>query len=107
MVSIQKTAKRPRRVRVRNKPGIYYNDTDDGRRRYQFTYVDGTGKRRWKTVDGGLREAVAERDETRSKLRRGERVAPSSVRVAAFAEEWLAGETQLRPSTIRGYTTGL
>jgi integrase len=96
---------KPRRVHV--KPCIYRNTTEDGRVRYQFTYIDSAGKRRWQTVDGGLREAEAARDEMRVKLRRGERVADTRTRLVDLVEEWLAAQGHLRPSTQEGYSRAL
>ena len=73
----------------------------------QFTYTDSEGKRRWQTVEGGLRDAEAARDETRAKLRRGERVADTRTLLSELAEEWLGAQTHLRPSTRDGYRRAL
>ena len=96
---------KPRRVHV--KPCIYRNTTEDGRIRYQFTYVDSEGKRRWQTVEGGLREAEAARDDMRVKLRRGERIVNTRIPLSELAEAWLATQTHLRPSTTEGYERAL
>lgn len=46
------TAKR--RQPVKNKPGIYFTETAQGAKRYEFTFRDSDGKQRWQTVkDGG------------------------------------------------------
>src|SRR5205814_10664338 len=82
---------KPRRVRVPGKACIYRNVTDDGRTRYQFTYVDSEGKRRWKTVEGGLREAEAARDDMRARLRRGDRITNTRISLSEFAETWMEG----------------
>lgn len=78
-----------RRTKVKGKPGIYYREFH-GRRRYEVTYLDSDGKRRWLTVDGGLEQAEAVLGEKRQKLRKGERVAPSRQVFAELVEEWQA-----------------
>ena len=88
----------PRRVKVKGRVGLYYRDTPQGRR-YEFDFTDSTGRRRWKTVEGGLREAEAAREEVRGRLRRGEKVAPSKISFGDFADTWLAEQTNLRPRT--------
>jgi integrase len=97
----------PRRLKVANRRGIYYRDTAAGRR-YEITYVDSTGRRRWQTIEGRLREAEAALDETRTRLRRGERIAPTNARLGAYAESWLDSQRgRLRPKTITTYETAL
>jgi hypothetical protein len=92
-----------RRQRVQKHPGIYYRDTAAGRR-YEVTYLDAEGRRRWRTVDGGLREAQAALDEARQRTRRGERTAPATApRVAEYADEWLERKTKLRERTREKY----
>lgn len=67
-----------RRTKIAKHAGIYYRDTAAGRR-YEITFLDATGSRRWRTMDGGLREAQAALDEARQRSRRGERTAPASA----------------------------
>src|ERR1700674_5514119 len=93
----------PRRVKVEKRTGIYYRIGLGGRRRYEITFVDGQGVRRWQVVDGNLEAAQAARDERRRRRRSGEVVAPEKVRLSFFAEGWLAAQTQLRPGTKRLY----
>ncbi len=77
----------------------------DGRtRRYEITFLDSTGKRRWKSVDGNLTDAVEALDEVKGRKRKGERVAPARVTLKAFAESWIAGQANLSES--RGRCTG-
>jgi integrase len=97
---------RPRRESVRNRPGIYYREGSRGRR-YEITYVDSEGRRRWQVVPGGLKDAEAAREEVRRRLRRGERVAPSRQTVAEAAEAWLAARPQLAPRTVELYESVL
>jgi integrase len=96
-----------RRVRVNGRRSIYYRDDSHGKRRYEITYYDSDGRRRWKTVDGGLRQAEALLDDLRSRVRRGEKVAPTKATVQEVAEQWLASKTNLRPRTREGYETSL
>ena len=53
-----------RRTKAKGKPGIYHREAKDGsrsRRRYEVTYLDSDGRRRWQTVSGfdNLDEAEA------------------------------------------------
>jgi integrase len=81
----------PRRTKVKGKPGIYYRPTPQGRR-YEVTYLDSDGRRRWETVDGfdNLEAAESVLGEKQQKLRHGERVAPSQQTFAELYEEWKA-----------------
>jgi integrase len=98
---------KPRRQRVVKHTGVWFRDTAAGRR-YEITFLDATGKRRWKTVDGGLREAQAALDAARQRTTRGERTAPSQApRVADYADEWLARKTKLRGRTREKYEINL
>ncbi len=95
-----------RRVSVPRHPGVFYRDGRDGRR-YELWYRDSTGTRRWKTVSGTLRDAIAAREELQSRVRRGERVVPSSLTFAEFAEAWLADQHHLRPKTLEWYSNAI
>jgi integrase len=88
-----------RRVSVKGRPGIYYRLGANGRRRYEITFLDEHGIRRWLTVDGKLDAAQATLDERRRRRRAGETIEPEKVRLAAFANAWLESQTQLRPGT--------
>jgi integrase len=87
-----------RRTKVVKKgySGVYFRDTADGRR-YEITYLDSDGRRRWQTVQGfdNLDEANAVLGELTQRLRKGERVAPTRLKFAELYEEW---RTQLRLS---------
>jgi hypothetical protein len=96
-----------RRLKVEKRRGIYYRDTPTGRR-YEITFLDSTGRRRWQTIEGGLRQAEAVLDEIKTRLRRGERIAPTNARLAEYAGTWLEGQSgRLRPKTITTYETAL
>ena len=64
--------------RTRVKPGVYFRVGADGKRRYEIDYLDHEGRRRWKVIDGGLREAEAAREQLREKKRKGEQDRPVS-----------------------------
>src|SRR5262245_49873330 len=91
----------PRRERVER--GIWRHPVT---RRYEFNYTDSSGKLRWKTVEGGLREARAARASVVAKLHRGERVVPTSQTFEELAREWLAS-AHLRARTRATYETSL
>lgn len=91
----------PRRVRVER--GIYYRATAAGKR-YEITYVDSLGRRRWKVVEGGLKDARAVLADVLSRLSRGERIAPSKLTLSEIADTWLeAQRDRLRPRTFERY----
>src|SRR4051812_14189587 len=91
----------PRRTRLER--GIYYRDTPRGRR-YEITYIDSLGRRRWKVTEGGIKEARAVLADFVSKLARGERVAPSKLTLSEIAATWLeAQRDRLRPRTFERY----
>ncbi len=92
-----------RRIKVKNKPGLYYRLDPRGQRRYEFSYTDSTGYRRWKTIDGDLKDAEDQRNELIRRMRRGERVAPSKATLAEIANAWLTDQTQIRPRTREKY----
>jgi integrase len=62
-----------------------------------------TGRQRWKVVPGGLRDAEAALEEVRSRLRRGERVAPTKKTLEETAHDWLEGRSDLRAGTLENY----
>ena len=96
-----------RAVRERVERGIYRRRTAAGQTRYEIAYLDSDGKQRWKT-EATLRDARLRRAELVTRIGRGERVAPSNVSVAAFADSWLARqESRLRPTTHTLYATYL
>lgn len=98
---------RPRRVKIKGQRGIYYREGASGRRRYEITYLDSDGRRRWQVVEGGLKEAQAAIEDTHTKLRRGERVAPTRATFGEIADLWLASQSELRPRTRAAYESAL
>jgi hypothetical protein len=89
----------PRRVRVER--NIYRGDTGV----YEVGFRDGSGKQRWKKVEGGITAAKAVRDELLARRGRGERVEPKTrLRLADAAAAWLNGPVRdLRPRTDESY----
>lgn len=84
-------------------PGIYYRDLKIGRR-YEIAYTDSLGKRRFETVEGGLRDAQRARAAVHERMHRGERVAPSKLTVKQLAEDYLRTQcSHLKPSTLADY----
>jgi integrase len=94
---------KPRRVSVKNHRGVYYRELPAGRRRYEISFTDSDGVRRWKVVDGGLEDAQAALDEIRQRKRRGERIKPSTLTIAEVWRPWLDGQAQLRERTRDRY----
>ena len=81
------------------RPGVFYREVADGRRRYVVTYRDSDGAQRWRNVEGGMAEAEATLDDLRGRKRRGERIAPTKATVREAGDAWLAGQSRLREGT--------
>ena len=93
------------KLRVRVERGIYKRKTRGGRIRYEIAFLDSDARQRWRTVDS-LREARQQRADLMSRIGRGERVAPSKLTFADYADTWLDGqEGRLRPTTHALYET--
>jgi integrase len=92
---------------VRGHPGVYYRLDRSGQRRYEITFRDSTGTRRWRTIDGSLRAAEAALREVGGRKDRGERVVSSNATFAEIAQAWLEAQTQLRPRTREWYDVAL
>src|SRR5438128_463107 len=91
----------PRRVRVER--SIYCRHTPAGSR-YEITYIDSLGRRRWQVTEGGIKDARAVLADVVSRLSRGERVAPSKLTLDEIAATWLeAQRDRLRPRTVERY----
>jgi integrase len=96
-----------RRTSVNGHAGVYYRLLANGRRRYEISYVDTEGKRRWKAIGGKLEDAQAALDDIRGRKRKGERVAPTRATLAEVAAVWFESQSQLRPRTRERYALGL
>lgn len=97
----------PRRVKVKDRRGIYYRVGADGKRRYEITFSDSSGRQRWKSIAGGLKDAEAALSEVKGKLARGERVTPTKATFEQVAAAWLATQSELRPRTRDAYESAL
>ncbi len=81
----------PRRIRVER--NIYRRASGV----YEVGFKDGSGKQRWRTVQGGITAARAARDELLARRGRGERVAPNTrlrerAKISAlFLGDWWRG----------------
>jgi integrase len=89
----------PRRVRVER--NIYRRTSGI----YEVGFKDGTGRQRWRTVQGGITAARAVRDELLARRGRGERVEPKTrLGFENAATAWLDGPVRdLRPRTDECY----
>lgn len=89
----------PRRIRVER--NIYRRASGV----YEVGFKDGSGKQRWRTVQGGVAAARALRDELLVRRSRGERVEPNTrLRFGDAATKWLDGPIRdLRPRTDECY----
>jgi hypothetical protein len=101
MAMKQTNADRFKRFKTRYR-GVTYRELADGSRRY-YVYCRG----RQIAVEGGEREALAKQADLRSKVARGEAVAPANVRFADTAEQWFASKHRLRPWTKKLYRMAL
>jgi integrase len=93
----------PRRSRVER--NIYRRQSGV----YEVGFKDGSGKQRWRTVDGGITAARALRDELVARRNRGERlVTDRRLRFAEAASKWLEGPVlDLRTRTQECYRNAI
>lgn len=90
--------------------GIWYRIDSKNRRRYivWFPGTDGKGHTETLPVGATEKDALTRQAELRGKVARGERVAPSKVTFADFADQWLErAKTSLSPKTVETYTWAL
>jgi integrase len=91
----------PVREKVAGEKGIYRRRNADDKVVHEIAYRDRTGKQKWETVHGGIKEARRRRAELVSK-RPEERQARSREIFADAAETWLANRLpKLRTRTAR------
>jgi hypothetical protein len=115
-VAIDKAASpSPRRKAVQGKPGIYFREVSIDRavkrrrvRRYEVSYLDSDGRRRWQTILGYDNLDEAERELVRIKVRLvdGERVDGSVLRFNELADLWLS-QLRLSERTRERYEANL
>ena len=115
-MAIDEAASRsPRRKAVQGRPGIYFREVSIDRagkrrrvRRYEVSYLDSDGRRRWQTIPGHDNLDEAERELVRIKVRLadGERVDGSGLRFDELADMWLS-QLQLSERTRERYEANL
>ena len=115
-MAIDEAASRsPRRKAVQGKPGIYFREVSIDRagkrrrvRRYEVSYLDSDGRRRWQTIPGHDNLDEAERELVRIKVRLadGERVDGSGLRFDELADQWLS-QLRLSERTRERYEANL
>jgi integrase len=97
-----------RNVRHRVARGIWRRVGADGKPRYEITYRDSEGRQRRQVVEGGKRAAETALADVKSRMGRGERVAPRhDLTFEEAAERYIAAQTTLRPATISTYRTAI
>jgi integrase len=88
-MSTTETSQPSRRTKVKGKPGIYYRETPKGRR-YEITYLDSDGRRRWKTVEGF--DNLADADDLLLKIKqekkKGARLVSSRLTFSQLVEQY-------------------
>jgi integrase len=99
MVRSEERREPPRRTKVEKHPGVYYRELPRGKRRYEITFLDERGGRRWLTIEGNLAAADRALAERKRRKTAGEPIAPGKVRLEDFARTWLDGQQQLRDGT--------
>lgn len=80
-------------------PGVYYRERPDGSRQYCIWYVGTDGKPRFENVPGGERDAVRARARVVDKITRGEKVAPTSLKIKDWAPRWLEERQDMKENT--------
>ena len=96
-----------RRTRVAGHRGIYYRVGADGKRRYEISYVDASGTRRWKVTGYVLKDAIAVRAALEA-TPRPERTPPARITLEELAERYFEHKTaNLKPKTIERYKLAL
>jgi integrase len=84
--------------------GVYKSSSG----RYEISFRDSSGKLRSQVVDGGFEDAKNERAAIVARMAQGERVAPTSLTLGGFADEWIRRqEGRVRPTTHTLYATYL
>ena len=94
--------------RTKVAPGIWKREGADGKPRYEITYRDSDQRQRRQVVEGGRKTAETALADVKSRMGKGERVAPRPERTfAEAAEAYLTAQTALRPATVAAYTTAI
>ena len=95
--------------RERVAPGIWRRTSADGKARYEITYRDSDGRQRRHVVEGKKKDAETALADVKSRMGRGQRVAPRpSLTFGEAAERFVASErVKLRPTTLAAYEYAL
>jgi integrase len=97
-----------RRESVEGKPGIYVRTLADGNKKHEFSYTGSDGRRRWKMVEGGVRDAEKARRAVLAEIDKGGKVEPTNETFEKVATDWLARqEGRVRPRTFEAYSTAI
>jgi hypothetical protein len=70
-------------------------------RRYELSFLDSDGRRRWRTVPGDLKAASGALADIKDKMRKGVRVVPSRLTVEEVAGAWLEAQESSDPARSR------
>jgi integrase len=96
------TERKPRRVKVPREPYLYERRSAAGRRVFEVGWRDPDRRQHWRTVEGGLLAARAERDRILgARASGGQPTANPRLRFGEAAEQWLAAleDRDLRSTT--------
>ena len=99
MTSRESSAASNRKRHKTRHPGVMYRERPDGSRAYIIWYVGTDGKARFENVPGGERDAVRARSKVVDKIARGEKVAPTTLKIKDWAPQWLEERTDLKPGS--------
>src|SRR5262245_69439 len=89
-------------------PGVYFRIGRDGKRQYEITFRDESGKQRWQRVEGDQEAAVTELANVKLKLKGGVPVRPVERTFQEVHDEWAGLHfAKLRPSTATTYRRSL
>lgn len=95
--------------RERVERNIYRRQDTDGHWRYELSYRDSDGRQRRQTVEGGIKAARVALADVKSRMGRGQRVAPQpGLTFADAAVRWQEAQAaRLRPATRSTYDSHL
>jgi len=96
-------------TREQVRPGIWRRKNTKGVWTYEIAYRDSDGRQRRQTVAGGMREAQTALADVKSRMGKGQRIAPAPrLTFADAAEAWFAEKTPaLSDKTVRSYRYAL
>lgn len=86
---------------------MYFRERPDGSRTYIIWYQGTDGKERFENVPGGERDAVRARSRIIDRKARGEKIAPSNLKVKDWAPQWLEERSDIRDKTREAYAISI